>query len=97
MISEELKEVLTELTEEKSVNNLTVESVKKSKWQQNFEDKRKNYSDREIQLELLYSQKKLNDTMDKVRGNTKTLIWWLIVLPFIFGLILMMLGLGSLA
>ena len=67
MISEELKEVLTE---EKSVNNLMVESVKKSKWQQNFEDKRRNHSDREIQLKLLYSQNILNDTMEKVRGNT---------------------------
>lgn len=96
MKSDELKEVLTELTEEKSVNNLTVESVKKSKREKNFEAQRRNCSDREIQLELLYSQKLLIEKMDKVRGNTNTLIWWLIVLPFIFGLILMMLGLGSL-
>ena len=87
-------------TKEKSVNDPKynpVDPIKKSKRQQYFESQRGNISDREIQLELLYSQKILNETMDKVRGNTNTLIWWLIVLPFIFGIILMMFGLGSLA
>ena len=87
-------------TEEKSVNDLMSNSVdsvvEKSKRQQYFEVQRRNLADREIQLELLFSQKILIETMDRVRGNTNTLIWWLIVLPFIFGLILMMLGLGSL-
>ena len=88
MKSEELKEVLTELTEEKSVNNQMAEPVKKSKRQQYFEDQRRNMSDREIQFELLYSQKILIETMDKVRGNTNTLIWWLIAIPIILGIIL---------
>ena len=88
MKSEELKEVLTELTEEKSVNNQMAEPVKKSKRQQYFEDQRRNMSDREIQFELLYSQKILIETMDKVRGNTNTFIWWLIAIPIILGIIL---------
>ena len=88
MKSEELKEVLTELTEEKSVNNQMAEPVKKSKRQQYFEDQRRNLSDRELQLDLIYSQKLLIETMDKVRGNTNTLIWWLIAIPIILGIIL---------
>ena len=84
MISEQ------ENTREKSVNDLMVEPMKKSKRQQYFEDQRRNLSDREMQLDLLYSQKLLIETMDKVRGNTNTLIWWLIAIPFIIGAIIFM-------
>jgi len=78
-----------EYTKEKSINDLinSVEPVKKSKRQQYFEDQRRNLSDRELQLDLLYSQKLLIETMDKVRGNTNTLIWWLIAIPFMIGAI----------
>ena len=74
-----------------------VKPVIKSRNQRYFEEQRKECSDRELQMELLYAQQILIEKMDKVRGNTNTLVWWLIVLPFIFGLILKMLGLGSLA
>lgn len=66
------------------------EPMKKSKQQQYFEDQRRNLSDRELQLDLLYSQKLLIETMDKVRGNTNTLIWWLIAIPVIIGAIIFM-------
>jgi predicted nuclease of restriction endonuclease-like RecB superfamily len=58
-----------------------VEPMKRWKRQQYFEDQRRNLSDRELQLNLLYSQKLLIETMDKLRGNTNTLIWWLIAIP----------------
>jgi len=67
--------------------------IKKSQ-QELFQDNRKNYSDKDIQLELLFTQRLLLDTQrqllkmtDKVRGNTNTLIWWLIVMPIIFTII----------
>ena len=76
-------------TEEKSVNDLNnlVEPVEKTKRQWYFEGQRRNLSDREIQLELLFSQKILIETMDRVRGNTNTMIWWLIVIPLVIGVI----------
>lgn len=67
-----------------------VPPVKKSELQRMFEFQRRDWSDREIQLEMLYAQQILINKMDKVRGNTNTMIWWLIVIPIIIGIIVAM-------
>jgi len=62
-----------------------VNPFSKSKRQKYFEEQRRNWNDREIQMELLYSQQLLIDKMDQVRGNTNTMIWWLIAIPIAIG------------
>jgi len=81
-----------ENTSEKSVNDLKnkVPPVIKSKKQRLFEDQRRELSDREIQIELLYAQQIMINKLDKVRGNTNTLIWWLIAIPIIIGAVIFM-------
>jgi len=59
----------------------------KTKRQRHFIEQRKDWSDREIQLEHLFYQQILIDKTDKVRGNTNTMIWWLIAIPFVIGII----------
>ena len=65
-----------------------VKPVNKSDKQKYFEEQRKDWSDRELQMDMLYAQQILIDKMDKVRGNTNTLIWWLIAIPIILGVII---------
>lgn len=67
-----------------------VNPVSKSKRQKYFEEQRRDWSDREIQLEMLFSQQLLIEKMEKVRGNTNTMIWWLIVIPIVIALLLIL-------
>ena len=59
----------------------------KSKRQRHFIEQRKDWSDREIQLEQSFYQQILIDKTEKVRGNTNTMIWWLIAIPLVIGII----------
>ncbi len=56
--------------------------------QEKFESQREYYSDREIQMEMLYAQQLIIWKLDKIRANTNTLIWWLVVLPILAGIII---------
>ena len=76
--------------------------VYKSEERIEFEEQRKDWSDRDIQMEMLYDQQvlvaeqhemlnaqyNLIRSTEKVRANTNTLIWWLIAIPIILGIIL---------
>lgn len=85
-------------SKERSVNDLVSGNpVKKSKRQEYFESQRVNWSDREIQLELLFQQKLLLETTERVRSNTSKLVWWLIAIPFIFAFLFIMLGVLGMA
>ena len=62
----------------------------KTKAQINFEEKRKDYTDRELMMELLYSNWKVQNATERTRGNTSTLVWFVvigIILSFISGLV----------
>lgn len=61
---------------------------------QTFVENRKHYSDKDIQFDLLYTQRQLLTTQrqllektEKIRANTSTLIYWLIVIPIVIGVI----------
>ena len=54
----------------------------------NFSSKRKifnerfdNLSESDIQKELLYKQQETIEKLEKIRSNTSTLIWFLLVIP----------------
>lgn len=51
----------------------------KSKAQLKFEDSRKDYSDREIMIELLYSNWKIQEATEKTRSNTSSLVWYIVI------------------
>jgi len=62
----------------------------KTKAQINFEEKRKDYTDRELMMELLYSNWKVQNATERTRGNTSTLVWFVvigIILSLISGLV----------
>ena len=62
----------------------------KTKAQINFEEKRKDYTDRELMMELLYSNWKVQNATERTRGNTSTLVWFVVIgliLSFISGLV----------
>jgi len=62
----------------------------KSKAQEKFEERRKDHTDRELMLELLYSNWKVWDATERTRSNSSTLVWFVvigIILFFISGLI----------
>jgi len=44
-------------------------------------------SEVEIQKEILFSHKITNLKLEKIRENTSKLVWFLIVVPFIIGVI----------
>ena len=78
---------------ERSVNELTpAEPVKKTRRQEYFEKQRIQWSDRDIQLEILYAQQIQIDKLEKIRANTNTMIWWLIAIPIILAILLVLLG-----
>ncbi|MDM9632123.1 hypothetical protein [Robiginitalea aurantiaca] len=71
-------------SKERSVNDLvSTNQVKKSKRQEYFESQRVNWSDRDIQMEIIYQQKLQLEMMDRVRSNTNKMVWWLIAIPII--------------
>ena len=47
--------------------------------QQKFEESRKDYSDREIQIEILYSNWKIQEATEKTRANTSTIVWIVVI------------------
>lgn len=59
-----------------------------------FNEKYQDYSDAEIQKEILYTNKVLIDKTERVRKNTSNLVTFLIVIPFILGLLYFIFTLG---
>lgn len=59
-----------------------------------FNEKYQDYSDAEIQKEILYTNKVLIDKTERVRKNTSNLVTFLIVIPFILGLLYFFFTLG---
>ncbi|MGN7513672.1 MAG: hypothetical protein ACTHOM_04805 [Allomuricauda sp.] len=55
----------------------------KSKAQQNFEEKVKDYSDRELMIELLYSNWKVQEATEKTRSNTSSLVWYVVIVAIL--------------
>lgn len=51
----------------------------KSKARQKFEEKIKDYTDREIMVELLYSNWKVQEATEKTRRNTSSLVWYVVI------------------
>lgn len=54
-----------------------------------FNDKFGNYSDSEIQIELLFTQKRALERLERIRKNTSNLVWFLIVIPIIVGVFIL--------
>jgi len=52
-----------------------------------FNEKYGELSESEIQKEILFSQKIANIKLEKIRANTSNLVWFLIVIPIIFGIL----------
>lgn len=59
---------------------------KKSKKQEKFELEREDYTEREIQMELLYSNWLIEAATEKTRANTSTIVW-IIVIGIIFSIL----------
>lgn len=55
------------------------DNAEKSKKQINFEKKREHYSDREIQMEILYSNWLIQAATEKTRANTSTIVWIIVI------------------
>ncbi len=51
----------------------------KTKKQQEFEESRKEYTDREIQLEILYSNWRIQASTENTRANTSTIVWIVVI------------------
>ncbi|ANH61358.1 hypothetical protein [Dokdonia donghaensis] len=49
--------------------------TKKSKKLQKFEADRADYTDREIQMEMLYTNWLIINATEKTRANTSTIVW----------------------
>ena len=47
--------------------------------QKKFEESRKDYSDNEIQIEILYSNWKIQEATEKTRANTSTIVWIVVI------------------
>jgi len=50
------------------------------KW---FDDYFKDFTESEIQKEILFAQQLTIDKLEKVRSNTSKIVWWIIVIPII--------------
>ena len=57
-----------------------------------FNEKYIEYSDDEIQKEILFAQQLNIDKLEKIRANTSNLVWFLIVIPIIFGILAVILS-----
>jgi type IV secretory pathway component VirB8 len=53
-----------------------------------FNDYFKDFTESEIQKEILFAQQLTIDKLEKVRSNTSKIVWWLIVIPIITAVIL---------
>ncbi|AUC16841.1 hypothetical protein BTO06_17565 [Tenacibaculum sp. SZ-18] len=59
-----------------------------------FNEKYQNYTEAEIQKEILYAQKILIEKTEKVRKNTSNLVTFLVAIPLIFGLLYLVFTFG---
>lgn len=59
----------------------------KSKMQQNFEAERVEYTERDIQMEILFSNRLIQSAVEKTRANTSTIVW-IIVAGIILSIII---------
>ncbi len=56
--------------------------------------KRKDYSDRELIMELLYSNWKVQHSSERTRSNTSTLVWF-VVIGIITSVLSALIGFGA--
>jgi len=59
-----------------------------------YEKERENWTDREIQMAQLYFLTLIQDRTERTRANTSTMVWFLIVIPIVFGIILFIFSIG---
>ena len=52
---------------------------KKSKKQKKFESELKDYTERDIQMEILYSNWLIQEATEKTRTNTSTIVWIIVI------------------
>ena len=53
-----------------------------------FNEKYNELGESEIQKELLFAQQLIIEKLERVRANTSTLVWFIIIIPVIFGFLL---------
>ena len=58
---------------------MTTGTNQKSKKQTKFEEEREHYSEREIQMEILYSNWVIQSATEKTRANTSTIVWIVVI------------------
>ena len=61
-----------------------------------FNDYFKDFTESEIQKEILFAQLLTNDKLEiieKVRSNTSKIVWWIIVIPIIAAVIVFVISL----
>lgn len=56
-----------------------IKEYKKTKRQERFENERQNYSDRDILIELLYTNWLIYQNTEKNRSNTSVIVWIIVV------------------
>jgi hypothetical protein len=71
------------------------DQIKMTPKRKKFNETYHNFDDHETLKELLFAQQIQIDKLEKIRSNTSKLVWWLIALPLIFGILLMLLGIGT--
>lgn len=52
-----------------------------------FDEKYKDFSSNQLLIEQIYKQELNHRMLDRIRSNTSTLIWFLIVIPIIIALL----------
>ena len=57
-----------------------------------FNEKYNEFTESEIQKELLFAQQLTIDKLEKIRANTSNLVWFLIVIPIILGILAVVLS-----
>ena len=68
--------------------NMENEKTNISADRKKFNEQFGNLMEREILLEMLFTQNQINDKLERVRSNTSKMVWWLIVIPIIAGMII---------
>ena len=52
------------------------------------------FDDSQTLKEILFAQKEQLDKLERIRTNTSVLVWFLVALPFIFGILYFFVALG---
>ncbi|MGG5487606.1 hypothetical protein [Gaetbulibacter sp. NE] len=52
------------------------------------------FNDHETLKEILFAQQLQIEKLEKIRSNTSVLVWWLVALPLIFGILMVVFGIG---